>query len=164
MPALRHSIISEATDAGFLGGTAVAIWFLLRDFLSGHPLATPSMLGQVLLFGEENPTPSAPEFGAVVAYSAVHFIAFVLFAALVAWLVRLADDNGVFRFALLVLFVVFELFFYVLINVVSSQLGSFFPAFWVLSANLVAALVMGAYFWRKHPEIKRELDREPLGA
>ena len=164
MDAPRHSILAEATDAGFLGGSAVAVWFLLRDLVHGHPLATPSVLGQVLLFGEKNPALDSPEFGAVVAYTAVHFVTFVVFAAVVAWLVRLADENAVCRFALVILFVAFELFFYVMINAISEGLGTLFPAFWVLSANLLAALVMGVYFWKKHPELKEALEREPLGA
>ena len=160
----RHSLFGEGTDAGFLGGVAVAVWFLIRDLISGQPLATPSVLGQVLLFGEKSPVVDHPVFGAVVLYTGVHFIVFVLFGFFVAWLVRLADQLAVFRFALLVLFVVFEVFFYVLINFVSAEVSALFPLFWVLSANLLAALVMGFYFWRKHPELKQALEKEPLGA
>ncbi len=38
------------------------------------------------------------------------------------------------------------------------------PLWLVLVANLLAAAVMGVYFWRKHPGRRRALAREPLGA
>ena len=55
----RHSVWGEATDTGFLGGTAVAVLFLLRDLFHGKPLLTPSVLGQVLIFGSSTRTDSA---------------------------------------------------------------------------------------------------------
>ena len=45
----------EGTYAGAIGGTVVAGWFLILDLLQGHPLRTPSVLGQVLLFGRDTP-------------------------------------------------------------------------------------------------------------
>ena len=160
----RHSLLAEATDAGFLGGSVVAVWFLLRDILLGRPLLTPSVLGQFLLLGQRDLQTEEPVFAAVLLYTIVHFAAFLLFGFVLAWLFRLSVREPVFRFALLVLFVVFELFFYVVIRTFAGAVGELFPAFWVLSANLLAALVMGRYFWRKYPGLKRALRREPLGA
>jgi hypothetical protein len=159
----HHSQFGEGVDAGFLGGVAVASWFFLRDLLAGHPLVTPSILGQVFLLGEEHPA-MTPLFGPIVMYTVVHFVAFALFGVLVAWLVRLAVNQPVFRFALVMLFVTFEVFFYVVIHAVSDAVGALFPFWLVASANLLAAAVMGAYFWRKHPALRRALKREPLGA
>ena len=51
---------------GALGASAVAGWFLLTDLLQGRPLSTPSVLGQVILFGiarEQIPAQTiAPKF------------------------------------------------------------------------------------------------------
>jgi len=160
----RHALLSEATDAGFIGATAVAIWFLIRDLLAGHPLRTPSVLGQLFLLGERQPDAEGLVFGAVVLYTGVHFIVFVLFALVVTWLVRLAVDQPVVRFALLVLFVAFEFCFYVVVNVVSSEVGALFPIWTVVAANLLAAAAMAAYFWRRYPELGGILRKEPLGA
>lgn len=160
----HHSWAGEGLDAGLLGGSAVAIWFLIKDSLIGQPLRTPSILGQVLLDPQANPVVSPADFGAVVIYTVVHFVAFVLLGLLVSWLIRLAVVNPVVRFALLILFVAFEFAFYVLIQTVSDSVGRYFPLFWVLSGNLVAAGIMGAYFWRRHPALRRALGREALGA
>jgi hypothetical protein len=158
-----HSVLTEATDAGFLGGTAVALWYLLLDLVRGHPLRTPSVLGQVFLLGVDHPDVNGLAFGAIVGYTAVHFVAFVLFALIVAVLVRLAVDQPVVRFALLVLLAAFEFFFYVIVQLVSEEVGALFPLWTVVGANLLALTVMGMYFWRRYPEFSRIFRSEPLG-
>ncbi|HKV72999.1 MAG TPA: hypothetical protein VJN95_00650 [Gemmatimonadales bacterium] len=160
----HHSWPGEGLDAGLLGGTTVAVWFLLKDLLAGHPLRTPSILGQLLLSPSRAPIIAPSDFGAVVVYTAAHFLAFVLFGLLASWLIRFGVLHSLARFAMLVLLVVFEFFFFVVTQSFSDSVGQFFPAFWVLSGNLLAAGVMGAYFWRRHPALRRAIGREPLGA
>lgn len=164
MISVKHGLLNEATDAGLLGGSAVALWFLVLDLLAGHPLRTPSVLGQVLLLGEQHPDVNNMVFGAVVLYTGFHFIVFLAFATIVALMVRLSVEQAVVRFALLVLFVAFELCFYVVIHTVSEEIGALFPLWTVLGANLLATAVMMAYFWRRYPELKNILRDEPLGA
>jgi hypothetical protein len=160
----KHSLFSEATDAGFLGATAVALWFLVHDTLRGRPLLTPSVLGQLFLLGNDHPVVSSIDFGAMIMYTVVHFVAFLLFGLLLASLFRVCVAQPVARFALLVLFAVFEFCFYVIVNVVSSEVGALFPLWTVAGANLLAAFMMGAYFWLRYPELKQVLREEPLGA
>jgi hypothetical protein len=160
----KHSLFSEATDAGFLGAAAVALWFLVHDSLRGRPLLTPSVLGQVFLLGSEHPVTTSVDFGAMVMYTVVHFLAFLLFGLLLAWMVRACVEQALVRFGLLVVFVAFEFFFYVVLNVVSAEVGALFPLWTVAGANLLAAAVMGVYFWLRYPELKRVLREEPLGA
>lgn len=159
----RHTLIGEATDAGFLGAAAVALFFLVRDTLLGRPLLTPSVLGQLFLLGNEHPVTSSIDFGAMIMYTVAHFAAFLLFGLLLALLFRVCVEHAVARFALLVLFAVFEFCFYVVVNVVSSEVGSLFPLWTVAGANLLAAGVMGAYFWLRYPELKQVMREEPLG-
>lgn len=160
----RHSILSEATDAGFLGGAAVALWFLIHDSLRGRPLLTPSVLGQLFLLGNPHPSTSSIDFGAMIMYTVVHFLLFLGFGFALAALVRVSVDQPIARFGLVVLFAVFELIFYVALNVVSSEVNSLFPLWTVAGANLLATIVMGAYFWIRYPELKRAIREEPLGA
>jgi len=160
----KHSVFSEGTDAGLLGGSAVALWFLVRDVLAGHPLRTPSVLGQLFIFGNPNPDLNSMDFGAVVLYTAVHFLAFVLLGLFVALLVRQATAHPVARFAILVLFVAFEFCFVVVIRVASGSVGTLFPTWTVIAANLVAVAAMAAYFRWRYPELMQALRSEPLGA
>ncbi len=46
----RHSAWGEGTDVGLIGGTVVAVFFLVLDLIAGVPLRTPSVLGELLMF------------------------------------------------------------------------------------------------------------------
>ena len=164
---MEHQSLSpgdEGTYAGAIGATVVAVWFLILDLLQGHPLRTPSVLGQVLLFGRDTPSLDTIHFGAVIAYTAVHFGAFLLLGIGVVRLVRWAAKEPVVRYALLQVFLVFEVLFYGLLMLASETTRALFPFWTVLTGNTLAALAMGAYLWRMHPEFRRLLRETPLGA
>jgi len=154
----------EGTYAGAIGASVVAIWFLILDLLQGHPLRTPSVLGQVLLFGERTPNLDTIHFGAVVAYTAVHFGAFLLLGIGLVRLVRWAAKESVVRYALLQVFLVFEVMFYGLLMLASETTRALFPFWTVLIGNTLAALGMGAYLWHMHPEFRQLIRETPLGA
>ena len=158
-----HSIGSEGLDVGIIGGLAVAVWFLILDILRGHPLQTPSLLGQVVLFGE-----SAPQtgfvFGAFLLYTAFHFLVFALIGMGLVAVVHWSVENPVVRYALLPLFLAFEVIFYGLLEVLSERTNELFPFWAVVGANTLAALCMGLYLWRRHPALRRSIQETPLGA
>ena len=158
-----HSSLGEGSSAGIIGATVVAGWFLILDVLAGRPFFTPSVLGQVLLLGREAPDPRAvPE--AIALYSFVHFAAFIALGVLVTHLVHLAVRAPVFRFALLILFVVFEVFFVGVAFVFFEGTGGIFPWWSILAANTLAALAMGGFFWLRHPALRETPEHEALGA
>lgn len=158
------SIGDEGTFAGAIGAVAVALWFFAIDLLQGHPLRTPSVLGQVLLFGREHPALERVDFAAVVAYTAVHFALFLAFGIGLVALVRWAAREAAVRYAVLQVFLVFEVFFYGLLWLVSETTRELFPFWTVLGANTLAAVAMGLYLWRQHPEFRKLLREVPLGA
>jgi hypothetical protein len=154
----------EGTYAGVIGASVVAIWFLILDLLQGQALRTPSVLGQVLLFGDSTPELQTVNFAAVVAYTAVHFGAFLLLGIGLVRLVRWAARESVVRYALLQVFLVFEVLFYGLLMLASETTRALFPFWTVLIANTLAALAMGIYLWRMHPEFRQLIRETPLGA
>ena len=164
MPDRAHSYFTEAATAGLLGGGTVAVWFLLRDLLHGTPFVTPSILGQLLIFGNGQPDVTRADFQAAALYTFVHFLAFLLFAGTLAWLVRHAGRQPLIRFALMMLVVTFQFFFVVIVNSPAPAVRAIFPLWTVLTANLLASVVMGLYFWRRHPELRNVLRGEPLGS
>jgi len=160
----HHNLLREGLIAGVLGAAAVAAWFLLTDLVQGRPLATPNVLGQVVLFqtGHPEATPILP--GAVVGYTLIHIGAFVLFGILATELVHLAMSSPLARFGLLVIAVCFELFFVIMTYAVFTAVTGYFPWWSILVANTLALLAMGAYLMRKHQGLARQFAREPLGA
>jgi hypothetical protein len=159
----RHSAVGEGTDVGLIGGLAVAAWFLVLDSIAGHPFQTPSLLGQMVLLGDRRPDP-ALAFGAILLYTAVHFIVFALIGIGLVALVHWAVDNSVVRYALLPVFLVFEVLFYGVLSVFSERTQALFPFWAVLSANTLAAVAMGVYLWRRHPALRDSMRETPLGA
>ena len=163
MPDQPHSIPAEGTDVGVIGGLVVAVWFLVLDLVAGHPLLTPSLLGQVVLFGDSTPERQVV-FLAVLLYTAFHFLVFALLGMGLVALVHWGIENPIVRYALLPIFLAFEVTFYVFIEVLSERTQELFPFWTVVGANTLAALAMGIYLWRRHPALRSSIRETPLGA
>ena len=159
----RHSVIGEGTDVGLIGGIAVAVWFLVLDTLAGHPFQTPSLLGQMVILGDSTPDPKLA-FGAILLYTAFHFIVFALIGIGLVALVHWGVDNPVVRYALLPVFLVFEVLFYGFLEILSERTHELFPFWAVIGANTLAAVCMGLYLWRRHPAFRESIRNTPLGA
>jgi hypothetical protein len=159
----HHSSTREGVAAGLLGALAVAVLFLVRDVMLGVPLLTPSVLGQIVLQGAASPVTDRALLGPALGYTGLHLAAFILFGLLLAGVVRLATTQPAFRFALVLLFVLFEFCFSGLAYMFFEATRTLFPLGLVLSANLLAAAVMVSYLWRHHPALRRAVRRDPLG-
>lgn len=155
---MRHSIVREGIIAGILGATAVALWFLGVDILYATPFTTPESLGRGLLrlFGAPG-NEGAASF--VVVYTLFHYAAFILAGLLVSVVVHWAQSSPTVLAGAMMLFVIFEIGFYGISFALHASLflGSLG---WgaVAVGNLIAALVMGFYMWRTHPDLKGKLD------
>ena len=158
-----HSTMAEGTDVGIIGGLAVALWFLILDTLARQPFQTPSLLGQVLLFGDSTPDTSRLVFGAILVYTAFHCAVFALIGMGLVVLVHWGVRDPVVRYALLPVFLVFEVLFYGLLEVFSERTNELFPFWTVVVANTLAALFMGYYLWKRHPDFRAAVRETPLG-
>lgn len=155
---MRHSIVREGIIAGILGATAVAVWFLGVDMIYAQAFATPTALGRgvLRLFG---PPAMDSAVVLVVAYTIFHYVAFIAAGLLVSVIVHWAQTSPTILAGAMMLFVAFEIGFYGLSA--ALQESPFLGALgWVQVAtgNLIAALVMGGYMWKTHPELKAELN------
>jgi hypothetical protein len=99
-----HSTLSEGTDVGIIGGLAVAVWFLILDTIAGRPFQTPSLLGQVVLFGDSTPDTTQIVFGAVLFHSWSESCATVLVAVatglVLSWALHRTRAGSIRRFSL----------------------------------------------------------------
>jgi len=155
---MRHSIVRDGIVAGILGATAVAVWFLGVDILYSHALATPEALGRgvLRLFG---PPGTEGPMVFVVVYTIFHYAAFIAAGLLVSVIVHWAQTSPTVLAGAMILFVAFEIGFYGLSAALAESpfLGALGWA-QVATGNLIAAVVMGTYMWRTHPELKSELN------
>lgn len=152
-----HQTIRQGLVAGLLGAAAVAVWFLVVDLAVREPLWTPAALGSALLAGARSPEAVTATVGTVLGYTALHVSAFLLLGVVAAGLVEQAERFPPLVFALLLLFVVFEVFFVG----IAALLGAWVLeeiAWWsVMVGNLLAAGAMGGYLWRIHPVLQDQL-------
>ena len=151
----EHSTVREGTIAGLLAAMGIALWFFIIDVAAGRPLYTPNLLGSSLatLFGPDISRDSMLLH--VGLYTVFHFAVFVLVGIIVASLVHRAEQQPAILAGFLMLFVAFEIGWYGLTALLTEAWGNF--AWWqVLGANVIAALLMGAYLWRLHPQLRQE--------
>lgn len=160
----RHNLAREGTITGVIGALVVAAWFFIIDVAQGHALATPSVLGEVVVFGNTTPSFAVIDLWAVVAYTIIHLLVFTVIGMTLTALFHAAMVSPLARPALMMSFIVFEFFFFGVTLLYNAKTGQLFPAWSVLGANFLSAVAMGGYLWRHHPSIKRSIAKLPLGA
>jgi len=154
---LARPLIANGLLTGFLGGSAVAVWFLLVDIVSGRPFFTPAALGSAFLLGATSATEVQVAFGVVGAYTLVHFAAFFGVGLALSWSASLLERLPSWWLIWLLAFIVIEGVF---IGTVGGVAG------WVLGAlswwaiglgHLIAVAVMAWFAWVTHPTLARQL-------
>jgi len=154
-----HSSIREGIIAGFLGATAIAVWFLIVDIAAGHPLYTPDLLGRGLISILGKP-PAMPDtmITHVFAYTLFHYAAFALMGVIVAYIVHQSARTPAILAGFLIMFVVFQLGAYGLAGLFTeSEFGSL-AWYQIFIANLIATVIMGWFMWTRHPGLKHDID------
>ena len=147
-------IVMDGLFTGMLGALTVALWFLILDVAQGRPLATPALLGTVLLHGPPSAVAAAaaaPAPLAVAAYTAFHFVAFVAVGLLFSWLMNLLERFPVVFFVIVVLFACLQVGFVGLSLMLHLEAPDRLPVWSVAVANLLAAAAMALYQARRHP-------------
>jgi hypothetical protein len=143
-------VLSEGIVAGMLGAAAVAVWFLAIDWIHGEPLRTPILLGTELL---RQSSPAA----AVLLYTLVHLVAFVVFGVVAAFLIAGAEREPMLVFLVVILFTAFEVGFFGAIVIVARWLLNELAGWTIFVGNLLAAGAMLAYFFKGHRTLAHRL-------
>lgn len=136
-------VLREGIAAGIVGAAVVALWFFAIDAIQGEMLRTPQLLGTALL---RQTTPGT----AVLAYTAVHGLAFILFGIVGALLIAGAERQPMLIFALVILFTSFEIFFFGLVLIAASWILDEVAGWTIFVGNVLAAAAMLAYYFRRH--------------
>jgi hypothetical protein len=144
------TVLREGIVAGIIGAAVVALWFFAIDAIQGDALRTPQVLGTALL---RQPTPA----GAVVGYTVVHGLAFVVFGIVGALLIAGAERQPMLIFALVILFTSFEIFFFGLILIAASWVMDEVAGWTIFVGNILAAAAMLAYYFRRHRALAHRL-------
>lgn len=156
--------LAQVAEDGFLsgviGGTTVALLFLIVDLLQGQPFFTPSLLGQIFLQGADPATVTSVSPPMVVAYTAVHMALFVAAGMAAAYAVSEFETRPHVGVVLLLLFLCFEAAFLGFAIAFAPGLIGTLGGLEVAIANLLSAGAMAGYLlWWRHPGALRNLDK-----
>jgi hypothetical protein len=151
----------DAFFSGALGGSAVAVFFLIVDVVRGAPLLTPTVIGAALFQGLAPEDVPGVNLGLVAAYSAVHFAVFGLLGAAFSVLVHEAElhtkNPAVLLFAI---FAVVEIGGIGAGTVLAPGVMKWLGYAQIAGANLLAAVAMCGFMISSHrPELWREWKR-----
>ncbi len=144
------NILFEGIVAGLIGGTVVAVWFLLCDLGTDAPFHTPGLLGGVMLEGIYDPAAIQVSVPLVLGYTVLHYAAFILFGLVASCLVAASEREPILLFGFFVLFACFEVFFLGLSAMLSHSLLDQIGWSTMVAANLLAAAAMIGFFFLRH--------------
>ena len=159
-PPARPQITSErlayeGVMAGVLGAATIALWFFVIDWLQGRPLYAPTVLATALLYGEPNTALHGEEaLRFTFGFTFVHWLGFTALGGFVAWLLGVAERNANLAFGVLLLFTFMEVGFLAVVAVFTQSVFQALSWQMVLIGNLLATMVMGLYFWRRHAHME----------
>jgi len=153
----RARLTAEGVTAGVLGGATIAVWFLILDSIHGHPLYTPTLLGNAIF------RPSAPigppeampaSLALVLLFTVIHGAVFVAIGEIAALLVRLAEKSANYTFGIVLFLVIFLSGFLFVTMVFAADVLEALSWQAVFIGNLLAVGAMALYFKRRHPNLR----------
>ncbi len=151
MPNTPGELFLESLYAGVLGGSAVALFFLVTDLLDGRPFFTPSLIGSVMFHGVSPTDVATVHLDAVAYFSIVHIAAFTVLGGAISLLVHEVELHSRHPVvALLVLFAVIEAAFFVVAPLAMPGVIARLGIARVAAANLLAAGTMAIFFVLSH--------------
>ena len=160
----RHNSVREGILAGIIGATAIVVWFAVIDIVSGQPFHTPNILGAGLIsvLGKPPMMPDTVGFH-VFIYTVFHYVAFSIVGILIAKIVHQSARTPAILAGFLIAFVAFELGAIGLTTLFTeSRLGGM-AWYQIFLANLLAAALMFWFMWRRHPDLRSDIDRALTG-
>jgi hypothetical protein len=142
-------ILQEGVTAGLIGAVIVAAWFLAYDLAMGEAFKTPLLLGEAIF---NNSAAATPETMAslIIAYSVIHFLGFIGFGVALAILMAATDREPLFALGALVVFAIFEVFFFGWVTLIDASLLEQLGWWKIIAANVLALIGMVIYELRSH--------------
>ena len=157
--ATTSDMLLDGLFTGMIGALTVAVWFLALDLAAGRPLYTPALLGTVLLHGGEAARQVTIAPLEIAAYTAFHFVVFILVGVLLSWLMTLFERFPIMFFVILVVFVCLQLGYFTLSFALGAELMGRLQPWTVMVGNLLSAAGMAWYQWRRHPSVLQGIEK-----
>ena len=153
----RHNSIREGIYAGFIGATAVALWFLIIDVVAGVAFMTPNLLGRGLISVLGTTMMPDSMIAHVIAYTIFHYVVFAIIGVLLAMLVHQSARTPAVLAGVLIAFVAFELAAFGFTTLISQSDYGRLAWYQIFIANLLGAGLMFWFMWKRHPRLGHDI-------
>jgi len=87
-PTLRADLVYDAFFGGGIAGSAIAVFFMIADFLEGRMLRTPALMGSALFDRVGQTATESAGLDMVAYFSILHFATFALLSVALSYLCR----------------------------------------------------------------------------
>lgn len=154
--------VRDGLVVGFIAYAAVAAFYAVFDVLAARgSLYTLDLLGKAVFRGLRDPSvleaPLQPDRAAMAMYNVLHLALSLAIGVVVSWIVAQAERHPqqarLAGLAIVAGFVVTILG----VGMLTAPMRPVLPWWSIVVANLLAVLLAGSYFIRKHPGTWRRL-------
>jgi hypothetical protein len=139
-----RDVIVHGVIGGIIAGLVVSLWFLGIDLIQGQPLATPAVLGQIVM--------QLPEFAMsarlMLGYTVLHFGVFIGLGIAAIWFLRLASLAPSLLLGLVFGVVAIDVVYYGALLVSGGSVFEVLEWYQVVPANALAGMALMAYLHR----------------
>jgi hypothetical protein len=152
----RATLMSQGTLAGCIGYATLAGFVSIIDLVGGRsPFHTAAVLGAALFYGVTDASQLQVTPAYVLAYNGAHLLVFLLLGLIGSALAAVAD-RGSQLWYVSVFFFIFVAFHAIgALQALSDGMRTALPESMIWVAGIAAALAMGAYLMRVHPQMRR---------
>ena len=160
----RADLAYESLYCAAIGGSVIALFFLVIDAFNGQPLFTPSLLGGVLFGGAEVNAISEVRMDWVAYATIAHFLGFTSIGVGVTLVAHEVELHSRHPFTILFgVFAAIEWAFFVAGYFLMPGVITVLGPFRVAGANLLAAAGIATFLWANHqPEAWERFKHNPL--
>jgi len=144
-------ILYDAFGAGSVGGSIVALFFLLLDTIQGRAFFTPSLMGTVLFTSAQAHSVTGVRMDMVAYYTLVHFAVFGVLGGAVAVLLRQVELHSKHPAVMLAtIFLLTEVLFVAAAAIMMPGVVAVVGAPRIVAANLLGAAGMASFLLATH--------------
>jgi hypothetical protein len=149
-------VLGEGVIVGLVGAAVPMLLFLIIDVAAGAPFRTPAILGGALFHGAHNTEEVAITARIVLAYTAIHVGAFVIFGLAVSGLFALAErEKGVLGL-IFILGCCLAVVFVALVHFVSQWMREAATTWIFLAGHALGGVVLVGSMSYRHQRLLRE--------
>jgi hypothetical protein len=146
-------LIFDAVYGAAIGGSAIAVFFLIADVIAGRPLFTPSLIGSVLFTGTNAAAVTEIRLDMVAYVSVVHFGTFLALGAAISLMCRWTGLSKTSPTTVtVVVFLLLTGGFFLGGRLLMPGVGDVVGAPSILAANLLTAVSMAAFLQWAHSD------------